>query len=139
MDVSTFTWELSTSHVEKTSHTYMLVAHMGAITMSLRKEATKKSNHSFKWLTLSDECINFCLWTTTNVHEFLAQSLHTCYKMSNESYLKRLMHITKECKAKRKHVLNERKWIDTKENIASPFHVAPLRALSPKRHLSSPL
>ncbi len=130
---------MSTSHVDKTSHTYTLVAHMGAITMSLRKVVTKKSNHSFKWLTLSDECIGFCLWTTTNMHEFLAQSLQTCYKMNNESCLERLAHITKESKAKRKHVLDERRWVDTKENIASPFHVAPLRALSPRRHLSSPL
>jgi hypothetical protein len=59
--------------------------------------------------------------------------------MNNESCLERLAHITKESKAKRKHVLDERRWVDTKENIASPFHVAPLRALSPRRHLSSPL
>jgi len=60
MDVSTFTQKPSENHIDKSLHICRLVAHVGTIIMSPRKEAVKKKNYPLKQIALSDECISFC-------------------------------------------------------------------------------
>jgi len=70
-----YTRKLLANHIDKFLHTCMLVAHMGVIIVLLRKEVTKKTIFKKKQITLNDECIDFCLQTTTNVHLLLTHSL----------------------------------------------------------------
>jgi hypothetical protein len=53
MDMSTFTQEPSTNHIDKSLHICRLVARMGTITMSRRKEVVKKNNYPFEQIALS--------------------------------------------------------------------------------------
>jgi hypothetical protein len=61
LDASMYIRKLLVSHIDKLLNTCTLVAHVGAIIMLPKNKTSKRNKNHSKWISLSDECIGFCL------------------------------------------------------------------------------